>query len=150
MNRPLCRFGAWWLWLGCRLGSPCFSKQHDMARMVQTAISHFVLFSHHILSAAGGLSFNFQHRVFLVCSQQQKTMAHRNVPDAYLIRVAHQTCRHVSKCLTFSMVRKWTPYFLAWSRAVSPCLLMRISRTRSGVSRDCGRSRPRRAVNTAV
>jgi hypothetical protein len=127
-----------------------FTKQNDMTRMMQTAISHFVLFFHHILSAAGGLSFNFQHREFLVCSQQQKTMAHRHMPDADLICMAHQICRHVSKCLTFSMVRIWTPYFSAWSRAVSPCLLMRISRTKSGVSLDCGRSRPRRAINAAV
>ena len=68
-----------------------FAKQNNMARMMQSAICLRVLISHDILCSVGRSLCNSQHRVFFVCSDQQKTMPDRNVPDTDLICMNHSS-----------------------------------------------------------
>ncbi len=61
-----------------------FAKQNNVARIMQSSVRLRVLISHDILCSVRRLLCNSQHREFLVCSNQQKTMPNRNVPHADL------------------------------------------------------------------
>lgn len=60
------------------------AKQNDMARMMQSAICLRVLIPHDIFGSVGRSLCDSQHREFLVCPKQQKTMPDWNVPDTDL------------------------------------------------------------------